>query len=62
MNDTPKRLSTEQIQAMFDKSPFISTLGLVLLSLDYEALELTVKMPPAPDSFMAAPSPRSLIQ
>ncbi len=54
MNDTPKRLSTEQIQAMFDKSPFISTLGLVLLSLDYEALELTVKMPMSPGLERAA--------
>jgi uncharacterized protein (TIGR00369 family) len=54
MNETLKRLSTEQIQAMFDKSPFISTLGLILISLDYEASELTVKMPMNPGLERAA--------
>jgi uncharacterized protein (TIGR00369 family) len=48
MNDKPDRLSLEQIQANFDKSPAISTLGLQVLSLDYEASEIVVKMPMNP--------------
>lgn len=42
---TPERLTAEQIQAMFDRSPFISGLGLQVQSLDYDELELTVAMP-----------------
>ena len=45
MNNKPDRLSLEEIQANFDKSPSISTLGLQALSLDYEAAEITVRMP-----------------
>ena len=48
MNEKPERLSVERIQAVFDNSPFIATLGLELLSLDYEASEITVKMPLQP--------------
>ncbi len=49
MNTTsPDRLSAEDIQAMFDRSPFISTLGLEVLSADYEVSELKVRMPMAP--------------
>ncbi len=44
-NETPERLTAEQIQAMFDRSPFISGLGLQVQSLDYDASELTVTMP-----------------
>ena len=44
-NETPERLTAEQIQAMFDRSPFISGLGLRVESLDYDASELTVTMP-----------------
>ncbi len=40
----PERLSREQIQQRFDRSPFISTLGLHVLSLDYDKSELTVEM------------------
>lgn len=40
-----ERLTAEQIQAVFDRSPFISGLGLQVQSLDYDALELTVGMP-----------------
>ena len=47
-NDKPERLSLENIQAMFDKSPAISVLGLEALSLDYDAAELWVKMPMNP--------------
>ena len=49
MNDTPERMSQAQIQERFDVSPFISTLGLEVLSLDYESSELTVKMPLQPN-------------
>jgi uncharacterized protein (TIGR00369 family) len=48
MNETPKRLSLDEIQARFDNSPFISTLGLTVLSLDHEESELTVQMPMNP--------------
>ena len=44
-NETPERLTAEDIQAMFDRSPFISGLGLRVQSLDYDASELTVTMP-----------------
>ncbi len=44
-NETPERLTAEDIQAMFDRSPFISGLGLRVQSLDYDASELTVSMP-----------------
>ncbi|MDA1098735.1 MAG: PaaI family thioesterase [Proteobacteria bacterium] len=54
MNAIPERLSHEQIQARFDTSPFIATLGLVVLSMDYEASELTVKMPLNPGLERAA--------
>ncbi|MCZ6494548.1 MAG: PaaI family thioesterase [Alphaproteobacteria bacterium] len=42
---TVERLTAEQIQAMFDRSPFISGLQLQVQSLDYDAMELTVSMP-----------------
>ena len=41
---TPDRLSAEDIQTMFDRSPYISTLGLEVLSADYETSELKVRM------------------
>ncbi len=44
----PERLSREQIQDRFDRSPFISTLGLRVRSLDYDGSELTVEMPLRP--------------
>ena len=44
-NETRERLKAEDIQAMFDHSPFISGLGLQVQSLDYARSELTVFMP-----------------
>ena len=44
-NETRERLKAEDIQRMFDHSPFISGLGLQVQSLDYERSELTVFMP-----------------
>ncbi len=48
MADTPERLTRQQVQDRFYRSPFIATLGLEVLSLDYEASELTVEMPLSP--------------
>ena len=45
MSEIVERLTLEQIQVNFDKSPSISSLGLQVLSLDYEAAEITVRMP-----------------
>ncbi len=44
----PERLSHDQVQQHFDRSPFISTLGLHVLALDYDTSELTVEMPLQP--------------
>ena len=49
MNETPpERMSIEAIQATFEASPFISTLALEVLSVDYEASEIVVRMPMSP--------------
>lgn len=48
MIDTPNRLDKEQIQERFNQSPFISSLALEVISLDYEIPELTAKMPMNP--------------
>ncbi|MDP6706047.1 MAG: PaaI family thioesterase [Alphaproteobacteria bacterium] len=45
--ETP--LDAEQIQAMLDASPFISTLGLTVVRADPEAQEVTVAMPLKPE-------------
>ena len=45
MPDTDERLGVEDIQAIFDASPFISFLGLQVESLDYDTSELTCRMP-----------------
>jgi uncharacterized protein (TIGR00369 family) len=44
-----KRLSQEQVQAIFDRSPFISFLGLRVVGLDHEQGEITVSMPLRPE-------------
>jgi len=46
LSETPSdKLTAEQIQATFDASPFISFLGLRVVSLDYATGSLTVTMP-----------------
>ena len=40
----PERLRHDPVQERFDRSPFISTLGLKVVALDYDASELTVEM------------------
>lgn len=44
-----QRLSADQIQAMFDASPFIGFLRLRVVALDHEAGTLTVTMPLRPE-------------
>ena len=46
---TPERLSAQQIQALFDASPFISFLGLQVASVDHDKSEITVRMPLKPE-------------
>jgi uncharacterized protein (TIGR00369 family) len=48
MNDPKPRLDRNAVQERFDASPFISTLGLEVVGLDYDATELSVRMPMAP--------------
>ena len=45
----PAKLSTEQIQAAFDASPFLGFLGLRVVALDHDAGTLTVSMPMRPE-------------
>ena len=42
---TPARLDAAQIEAIFAASPFISTLGLKVLDVNYEETKLSVRMP-----------------
>ncbi len=42
---TSERLGAEQIQALFDASPFMSTLNLTVLAVDHGRTELSVRMP-----------------
>jgi uncharacterized protein (TIGR00369 family) len=39
-----RRLSSAEIQAIFDRSPFISWLGLEVVGLDHERQEITIRM------------------
>jgi uncharacterized protein (TIGR00369 family) len=43
------RLSAEQIQAIFDASPFLGFLRLSVVALDHDAGTLTVSMPMRPE-------------
>lgn len=43
--NTPQRLDAEQLAAVFAASPFISTLKLEVLAMDYDKSELSVRMP-----------------
>ncbi len=44
-DEAPERLTADQIQAFFDASPFMSTLKLKVLAVDYGAGQLSVRMP-----------------
>ena len=46
MSETnPERLDSAQLAALFAASPFMSTLKLEVLKIDYEKTELSVRMP-----------------
>jgi uncharacterized protein (TIGR00369 family) len=46
---SPERLSVEQVQAIFDASPFLGFLQLRATALDHDAGTLTVTMPMRPE-------------
>jgi len=46
---TPERLSVEQVQAIFDASPFLGFIQLRAVALDHDAGTLTVTMPMRPE-------------
>jgi uncharacterized protein (TIGR00369 family) len=43
------KLSSSEVQAIFDRSPFISWLGLRVVSLDHDRQEIRVAMPMRPE-------------
>ena len=47
--EAAKKLSGAEVQAAFDRSPFIGWLGLKVVSLDHERQELTVRMAMRPE-------------
>ncbi len=47
--EASKRLSAEQIQAIFDRSPFIAFLGLRVVDVDHDKGEIKVSMPLRPE-------------
>ena len=50
MSEMPmEKLSAEQVQAIFDASPFIGFLGLQVVALDHGEGTITVKMPMRPE-------------
>jgi len=44
-----EKLSAEQVQALFDASPFISFLGLQVVKTDHDQGEIQVRMPLRPE-------------
>ena len=49
MSEATEKLSLEQINAMFDRSPFIGFLGMRATALDYDKSEITMVMPLRPE-------------
>jgi uncharacterized protein (TIGR00369 family) len=47
-DEGPTRLDAAGLAEIFERSPFIRTLGLEVVSVDYAAAQLTVRMPLAP--------------
>ena len=45
MSENPERLDAAQLAAIFEASPFISTLKLEVLEVDHEKSEITLRMP-----------------
>jgi uncharacterized protein (TIGR00369 family) len=44
MSDVAHKLTSAEVQAIFDRSPFIGWLGLRVVSLDHERQEIAVRM------------------
>jgi uncharacterized protein (TIGR00369 family) len=44
-DETPQRLDAEQLAALFAASPFMSTLKLEVVSIDYDRSEISLRMP-----------------
>ncbi|MCG8544435.1 MAG: PaaI family thioesterase [Alphaproteobacteria bacterium] len=44
-NETPARLDKAATQALFESSPFVSSLNLEVLDMDYDSQQITVRMP-----------------
>jgi uncharacterized protein (TIGR00369 family) len=44
-----RKLSNTEVQAIFDRSPFIGWLGLKVIALDHESQEITVRMAMRPE-------------
>jgi uncharacterized protein (TIGR00369 family) len=49
MTDAAQPLTSAEVQAIFDRSPFIGWLGLTVVSLDHERQEITVRMAMRPE-------------
>jgi uncharacterized protein (TIGR00369 family) len=48
-DEASRKLSLADVQAIFDRSPFIGWLGLRAVALDHECQEITVTMPMRPE-------------
>jgi len=48
-DQTARKLSAVDVQAIFDRSPFIGWLGLKVVSLDHDRQEITVRMAMRPE-------------
>jgi len=49
MTDAARKLTRDEVQAMFDRSPFIGWLGLKVVSLDHARQEITVRLAMRPE-------------
>ena len=49
MSDAPKKLQAADIQASFDRSPFIGFLGLKVLAVDHDKSTFSARMPLRPE-------------
>jgi uncharacterized protein (TIGR00369 family) len=47
--NTARRLSREELQAIFERSPFMGRMQLEVLGMDYDAQRITVRMPLSPE-------------
>ena len=49
MSDVARKLTSAEVQAIFDRSPFIGWLGLKVVSLDHARQEITVRLAMRPE-------------